>query len=417
VKKTKVDKYKILSLDGGGSWALVQAMTLKRIFGDIPGREILAKFDLVIANSGGSIVAAGLAENYKPSELEALFLNEATRKSIFSNLGFTQKSFITHVTRLFGIGPKYSSEAKYHGLKKVLPELSKIPLTQVPALIPGDRNTQFVVTAYDYYRNRARFFRSNMKSFSKTANLANRRRRNVPKNPDPATFVQAIHAATNAPVNYFDKPAKIEFETSRGIVERYFWDGAIGGYNNPVLGGVIEALSNGIQGEQIDILSIGTGIKYLPKQDVFQSAYEELVIRFDKPSLTKDLLKITSSILSDPPDAASYTSYTIIDPSLPAKSPRFVRLCPVIQPSLKLVENIPTWDIPDGFSFPEFRDLLNLQMDAIENEHVRLIQKMTQLWLDDQTLNQPIRNDKYLRCLLGHNTFGEAMEDLKEWLD
>lgn len=411
-----MEKYKILSLDGGGSWALVQAMALRRIFGDIPGREILAHFDLVVANSGGSIVAAGLAENYKPSQLEQLFLNEATRKSIFSNLGFTQKSFITRVTRLFGIGPKYSAQAKYEGLKNVLPELSKIPLTQVPALIPGERNTQFLITTYDYYRNRARFFRSNMKSYSKTANLANRRRRNVPKNPDPATLVQAIHAATNAPLNYFDKPAKIEFETSRGIVERFFWDGAVGGYNNPVLAGVIEALSNGITGNKMHILSIGTGIKYLPKQDVFQTAYEELVIRFEKPSFTKDLIKMTSSILSDPPDAASYTSYTIIAPDLPAKSERFVRLCPVIQPKLNLIDNIPTWDIPEEYNFPEFRDLLNLEMDAIEDKHVQLIKKMTALWLEDKTLNQPIRNDKYLRCLLGHNTFGEGLNDLKKWL-
>ncbi|HHB78601.1 MAG TPA: hypothetical protein ENK85_05150 [Saprospiraceae bacterium] len=412
----QLEKYKILSLDGGGSWALVQAMTLGRIFGDIPGREILAHFDLVIANSGGSIVAAGLAENYRPSQLEDLFLNESIRKSIFYNLGFTQKSLITRITRLFGIGPKYSAEAKYNGLQKVLPELSKIPLTQVPALIPGKRNTQFMVTTYDYYRNRARFFRSNMKSFSKTANLSNRRKRNVPRNPDPATFVQAIHAATNAPVNYFDKPAKIQFETSRGIVERFFWDGAVGGYNNPVLAGVIEALSNGIAAENIHILSIGTGIKYLPKQDVFQSAYEELVIRFDKPTLTKDLVKMTASILSDPPDAASYTSYTIIAPDLPAKSERFVRLCPVIQPSLHLKDNVPTWDIPDEYTFPEFRDLLHLEMDAVEDKHVKLIQKMTQLWLENKTLNQPIRNDKYLRCLLGHNTFGEGLEDLKSWL-
>ncbi len=410
-------KYKILSLDGGGAWALVQAKALHAIFGDIPGREILAHFDLVVANSGGSIVAAGLAENFKPSELEQLFLNEVIRKSIFSNLGFTERPAMNWVTRFFNIGPKYSTADKYEGLKSVLPKLSKIPLTEVPALIPGERSTQFLITAYDYYRNRARFFRSNMASTAKTANLANRRKRSVPRTPDPVTFVQAIHAATNAPVNYFDKPAKIEFKTAKGIVERHFWDGAVAGYNNPVLAGVIEAISNGVSTDKIHILSIGTGIKYLPKQDVFQSAYEELVIRFDKPTFVKDIIKMTSSILSDPPDAASYSSYAIVEPSLPTKSPRFVRLCPVIQPSLTVQENIPTWDVPEGFSFPEFRDLLNLEMDAISDKDIKLIEKITDMWLEDQTLNQPIRNDKYLRCLLGHNTFGEGLIDLAKWIN
>jgi hypothetical protein len=125
---------------------------------------------------------------------------------------------------------------------------------------------------------------------------------------------------------------------------------------------------------------------------------------------------MTSSILSDPPDAASYSSYTIVEPSLPAKSKRFVRLCPVIQPSLKLKENVPTWDVPDGFSFMQFKNLLELEMDAVEDGDVQLIKKMTDLWLDNETLNQPIRNDKYLRCLLGHNTFGEGLEDLRTWL-
>lgn len=415
--KIKVqDKYKILSLDGGGAWALVQAKALGKIFGDIPGREILGNFDLVIANSGGSIVAAGLAENFKPSEIQQLFLDEQIRKSIFSSLGVTEKSLMTWVTRLFGIGPKYSAKDKYEALKDLLPELSKIPLTEVPAFIPGARNTQFMVTAFDYYRNRARFFRSNMKSNSKTANLVNSRRRNVPRRPDPVTFVQAIHAASNAPVNYFDKPALIEFETSKGVVKRHFWDGAVGGYNNPVLAGVVEAISNGIATNRIHILSIGTGIKYLPKQDVFDTAYEELVIRFDKPSFTKDLIKMTSSILSDPPDAASYTSYAIVEPTLPSKSARLVRMCPVIQPSLHLKESVPMWDVPNEFSFSEFRDLLELEMDATEPYDITLIDKMTDLWLNDQTLNQPIRNDKYLRCLLGHNTFGEAFKDLEEWV-
>ena len=51
--------HKILSLDGGGAWAMLQAMALGDLFGDRPGWEILAQFDLAVANSGGSIVLGG----------------------------------------------------------------------------------------------------------------------------------------------------------------------------------------------------------------------------------------------------------------------------------------------------------------------------------------------------------------------
>jgi uncharacterized protein len=45
--------YRILSLDGGGSWALIEIRALMEIYGDRSGREILSEFDLVAANSGG----------------------------------------------------------------------------------------------------------------------------------------------------------------------------------------------------------------------------------------------------------------------------------------------------------------------------------------------------------------------------
>jgi len=42
--------HKILSLDGGGSWALIQAKVLHNMYGDITGHELLRKFDMAIAN-------------------------------------------------------------------------------------------------------------------------------------------------------------------------------------------------------------------------------------------------------------------------------------------------------------------------------------------------------------------------------
>jgi hypothetical protein len=54
--------YKILSLDGGGSWALIQARVLGKLYGDnTSGLDILKDFDLVIGNSGGTLNIGGPA--------------------------------------------------------------------------------------------------------------------------------------------------------------------------------------------------------------------------------------------------------------------------------------------------------------------------------------------------------------------
>ncbi len=86
--------YKILSLDGGGTWVLIQACILQDIYGDINGHEILKKFDMVIANSGGSLVLAALCNDMKPSKIVAVFRNQSERGKIFPRLKFYErKSF------------------------------------------------------------------------------------------------------------------------------------------------------------------------------------------------------------------------------------------------------------------------------------------------------------------------------------
>ncbi len=58
---------KVLSLDGGGSWAILQAMALKEIYKDTnvgtKCRAILNQFDIIAANSGGSLMLAAMIEN------------------------------------------------------------------------------------------------------------------------------------------------------------------------------------------------------------------------------------------------------------------------------------------------------------------------------------------------------------------
>ena len=60
----------IISLDGGGTWALLQARVLANLYPNQRGHEILSRFDYAFANSGGSIVLGGLLMDLLPSEIE-----------------------------------------------------------------------------------------------------------------------------------------------------------------------------------------------------------------------------------------------------------------------------------------------------------------------------------------------------------
>src|SRR5579862_8436570 len=97
--------YRILSLDGGGTWALIQVKALIALYGEnAPGRSVLRDFDLVAANSGGSIVLGGMIENLALGEILGFFQDEAKRKSVFSRTDSTRDRLLRGVT---GFGPKY----------------------------------------------------------------------------------------------------------------------------------------------------------------------------------------------------------------------------------------------------------------------------------------------------------------------
>ena len=61
-------------------------------------------------------------------------------------------------------------------------------------------------------------------------------------------------------MNYFDAPAMLNGGAAR------VWDGAMGGYNNPVLAGVVEAMTNqDLDRARVRVLSLGTGSVVLPE--------------------------------------------------------------------------------------------------------------------------------------------------------
>jgi hypothetical protein len=120
--------YRILSLDGGGTWALIQVKALIRLYSaTTSGQTVLRDFDLVAANSGGSIVLGGLVEDIQLQDLT-------------------------------GMGPKYSAETKLVALQNVFPKRGTVSLADAVAGLA--RPLHLLITAFDYDRNRATFFRS-----------------------------------------------------------------------------------------------------------------------------------------------------------------------------------------------------------------------------------------------------------------
>ncbi len=120
-------KYRILSLDGGGAWALIQVRALAAIYGEAAkGHDILADFDLVAANSGGSIVAAGLAEDLSLAQILTYFKDEKKRRAIFVKMPFYRR-----VARVLGLGPRYYAAAKLDGLRAVMPTAGRRAMAEL----------------------------------------------------------------------------------------------------------------------------------------------------------------------------------------------------------------------------------------------------------------------------------------------
>lgn len=273
--------------------------------------------------------------------------------------------------------------------------------TQVPISGNG-RKPQFVICGFDYDLNREVFFRSDLDSLASSSG-----------NYPPVTLVQAIHASSNAPVNYFDAPAKF-------LGARY-WDGAIGGYNNPIIAAAVEAVANASRynttPNEINILSLGTASVVLPLEHHLPHEDPDLVQHQTEANLRNDVLKLATSILDDPPDAASFHAHVLLGGALPSKptpskpvSPvtngPIVRMSPVIQP---IPGSGKPWDFPPGLNRDQFIQLSNLNMDAIEQSDVDLIVVLGKAWLGNGVLNQPIRaNRDTLAVEIGHRWYADA---------
>ncbi len=383
---------RILCLDGGGTWALIEARALIALFGAATaGNDVLRRFDLVAANSAGSIVVAGLVENKTLGDILNLFRDEANRRAIFSP---TQNPGDQALQKLAGIGPKYSMRAKLPALERLLPLSGDKPLRQVAAGLMGPAGGQvhLLVIGFDYDRNRAMFFRSAPAGGTAWGNGA----------PTTLSLAATVHASTNAPINYFDAPAELP-----GSVDRY-WDGALTGNNNPTLAACIEAVTLGYQPEELRILSLGTATVRLPLASAGAPPSPYLAAR-PVSSLTADLGKLATAILDDPPDFATFAAHVLTGggSGLPAGvQSRVVRLNPLVSP----VEASDGWAAPQGWTAAQFQYLCGLEMDALSASDVAYIDDWCSLWIGGIARNQPIRmNGQTLAAEIGYDRFEAAV--------
>lgn len=393
---------RILSLDGGGSWALIQVRALMKLYGDkATGYDVLRDFDLVAANSGGSIVAGALACGWPLQQASDFFHDEAARKTIF-----VEKPFFDRLPEeIIDLGPKYGTGDKFIGLTKLFGATGKMKMDALPEMLADPakvgHRVDFIIPTFDYDRCRGILFRSD------TASLA------ASRTPVPVTTLTgAIHASSTAPVNFFDEPATFP---GKPFKPYRFWDGGVAGLNNPMLAAVMELLANGEDRAKIQVRSIGTGSVRLPVglgddgPPLFQT--------MEDSGLVADLKKLAASIVDDPPDEASLNAYIALGLPMPAAGAtapvggnRLVRLNPMIQPVRDAAGAFAVPDIVVEGQSPEeaFTALANLDMDAVEDGDIELIDALVDAWVGDAVANQPVRTNLNLECEIGHPTFSAA---------
>ena len=376
--------FRILSLDGGGTWALLEAMALEDLYPGYTGHQILRQFDLAVANSGGSIVLAGLMLDMSPTTIRSFFEDQTKRDSIFY-----KKPFEPIMAALPIPIPRYVAAQKRIGLGNAFGAPGNTRLADWPN-IPGwprgpcGQPVRILIMAFDYDRQREDFLRSY--KIDGTGAEA-----------EPVALVDAVHASTNAPVLYFDGPALVS--------PKRYWDGAMGGYNNPVMAGVVDAIALNFQPSSIAALTLGTGtVRLAPADMVTPATPHSLYQPLSTSELFGDAKLAAGCITDDPPDAATFVTHIVLG-NKPSEVGRVIRMSPVIQP---VINGAGEWDFPPGLPQLLFDPLSKLGMDAVEPQDVNLLQQLGQAWLTDDVSNQPIRMGDDLSCQLGHPKYSMA---------
>jgi len=273
-------------------------------------------------------------------------------------------------------GPKYSSKRKREAFENLFPEVNRIQMEELPKLV-GKESLKFVVSTYDALNNRAKFF----KSYGSQK-----------KNYDSVRLTQAIHGSSNAPVQYFDFPARFKAKGTEIFYE--LWDGALGGFNNPVLAGIIEVFKLGIDLSKIKVISLGTSNTLMSLTDKKKFwKWKQIAIKYRRKKLHMNklapqfkffkttVLNQAKTILYQPPDTANYIAMMFLKATtglLP--NDNFIRLSPLIHFDSN----------SDGKTIPLINKLYELDMDLTKDSEVSLLFDCFDSWKKGKIYNQPI---------------------------
>lgn len=384
---------KILSLDGGGTWALLEASALGAVYGGAtPGHVILSQFDLVAANSGGSIVLGGLMANQTPNQIAQLFIDPAKRGLMFvSNFG------IAH----------WQTSKKLQGLQAIFSSLppppdaspGAVPVSQwtlasaatqlmlwSPAIFGAAGPPKCLISGFNLDRLRETFFRMPP--------------RGAPAPTDNVLVIEAIHFSSTAPIKYFDDPAYATLSGALGGTG--FWDGAMGGDNNPLLAAILEGVRDGAQLPSMVALSFGTGSVRLPlAQDLTPAQLAAAAggpLVGSPPSVGNIFTEATvgiGCILDDPPASALYDGHILLNAgNAPGAPLQVVRMSPLVRPRLDPASGnlvSPVFGIPGRADIDVFKVLSGLDMDATDPKDVAAIAGLGAAWISGDVTNQPLQ--------------------------
>jgi patatin-like phospholipase/acyl hydrolase len=251
MKKKMNNKFKILSIDGGGIKGVFPAFYLALIEQELAKRDdgktkIKDHFDLITGTSTGGIIALALSLGIPAKEIYDLYLNNA--KLIFGN----KKALFLGLRKPFFFGQFYKSSHERDFLEKLVRDkFREYNNGEDPRI--KDCLTNVAIPIYDLIKGNP----------------------SVIKSPYHPNFKRDLHIpaykvamATSAAPTYFD-PYSSDYIDLDGL-EKPFKNKIDGGMmaNNPSIIGILEATKVfGRDINDLEVLSLGTGYKKFTEGD------------------------------------------------------------------------------------------------------------------------------------------------------
>ena len=385
--------YRILSLDGFGSWSLIQVRALQELYGaDTRGRAILGNFDLVASHASGSFVAAALAADWPLSKVAAHFLDEAARKTVIVPAHCPPRG------ETVSGGPRTATTRRFEALAALLNPVANTPLDELSDLVRNRRGgpVHFLFVGFDSARQQAAMMRSDPHSAAAAL---------LP--PGRPKLAEAVYAASNVPA-----------ELAGGFRRN---SGALCGITNPLMAAIVETLANGRARDEIEALSLGTG-NTRPSEGPAAESTDGRRLGLNLPLVSAGLPGPGPRV-EDAPDASAFMAHVALGQPLPSTNVpapvsggSIVRINPMIEPMANsygssYLPNLanPT-RVPGRTSEGIFARLMQLGSHAAEQEDLQLIDALADAWVSDRVSNQAIRSDSVGKCEIGHRWFSAGRD-------